>query len=127
ALDGENRYHACFTQGHRCVIVHPSTLAPVLIALDAMVLVVGPKGTRALKVAEFFRAPSSAAEREHVLAPNEMVLWVEIPNTGTRNASYEVRHKKSHDWPAVQAAVRHTAKGGKATELRVVVGHVGPT
>src|SRR5262245_35790493 len=26
ATDGENRYHAVFTQGHKCVIVHPSTL-----------------------------------------------------------------------------------------------------
>src|SRR5690349_337469 len=33
ALDGENRYHAIFTQGHKCVIVSPSTLAPALIAL----------------------------------------------------------------------------------------------
>ncbi len=31
ALDGENRYHAIFTQGHKCVIVNPSTLAPVLL------------------------------------------------------------------------------------------------
>src|SRR5262249_21819070 len=29
ALDGENRYHAVFTRGHKCVIVSPSTLAPV--------------------------------------------------------------------------------------------------
>src|SRR5262249_15080613 len=35
ALDGENRYHAVFTQGHRCVIASPSTLAPALIALGA--------------------------------------------------------------------------------------------
>src|SRR5438132_6913570 len=34
ALDGENQYHAIFTQGLRCVIVHPSTLAPALVALD---------------------------------------------------------------------------------------------
>src|SRR5262249_52660641 len=26
ALHGENRYHAVFTEGHKCVIVHPSTL-----------------------------------------------------------------------------------------------------
>src|SRR4051812_7316218 len=35
ALDGENRYHAVFTRGHKCVIVNPSTLAPALIALGA--------------------------------------------------------------------------------------------
>ena len=44
ALDGENQYHAIFTQGHPCVIVHPSTLAPALIALGATAEIVGPKG-----------------------------------------------------------------------------------
>src|SRR5437588_3139233 len=46
ALDGENRYHAVFAQGHKCVIVSPSTLAPVLIALGANVGVVGPEGKK---------------------------------------------------------------------------------
>ncbi len=45
AIDGENRYHALFSQGHKCVIVNPSTLAPVLIALGATAIVQGPKGS----------------------------------------------------------------------------------
>src|SRR6266851_7536542 len=76
ALDGENRYHAIFTKGHKCVIVNPSTLAPVLIALGASAQVVGPKGKRTIELAKFFQAPSSASEREHLLAPNELVLSV---------------------------------------------------
>src|SRR5262249_56545312 len=84
ALDGENQYHAIFTQGHRCVIVHPSTLAPVLIALGATAEVLGPKGKRTLSLDKFFHAPGTAAEREHVLAPNELVLSVTIP-AGPRN------------------------------------------
>src|SRR5947209_9606876 len=75
ATDGENRYHAVFTQGHPCVIVNPSTLAPVLIALGATAEVMGSRGDkRTLELAKFFRAPTTAEEREHVLAPNEMVL-----------------------------------------------------
>src|SRR5207248_255372 len=46
ATDGENQYHAIFTKGHPCVIVHPSTLAPALIALGATAEVQGPKGKR---------------------------------------------------------------------------------
>src|SRR5438552_5471159 len=53
ALDGENRYHAVFTQGHKCVIVHPSTLAPMLIALGATAEVLGPKGKRQVKLDQF--------------------------------------------------------------------------
>lgn len=128
ALDGENRYHAVFTQGHKCVIVNPSTLAPVLIALGARAQVKGPKGSREVDLAQFFRAPSSAAEREHTLAPNEIVVSVTIPaQADGKNASYEVRHKISHDWPAVQAAVACKLSGGKATGVRIVLGHVGPT
>jgi xanthine dehydrogenase YagS FAD-binding subunit len=127
ALDGENRYHAVFTKSHPCVIVHPSTLAPVLIALGASAEVLGPKGKRKIKLAEFFHAPTNPDEREHVLAPNEMVLSVTIPAAGLKNASYEVRHKQSYDWPLVQAAVAFKPDGGRATDVRIVLGHVAPT
>jgi xanthine dehydrogenase YagS FAD-binding subunit len=127
ALDGENRYHAIFTQGHKCVIVNPSTLAPTLIALGASAEVVGPKGKRTISLAEFFRAPVSETEREHVLAPNEIVRSVTIPNKGLKNASYEVRHKQAYDWPLVQAAVAFKFDDRKATQAQVVLGHVAPT
>jgi xanthine dehydrogenase YagS FAD-binding subunit len=128
ALDGENRYHAIFSKGHKCVIVSPSTLAPPLIALGAKAEVLGPKGKRTLELAKFFNAPSSATEREHVLAPNEMVLSVTIDAPRQpHNASYEVLHKQSYDWPLVQAAVAFQMDGGKAKGVKVVLGHVGPT
>jgi xanthine dehydrogenase YagS FAD-binding subunit len=127
ALDGENRYHAIFTQGHKCVIVNPSTLAPVLIALGASATVAGSRGERKIELDKFFHAPSSGAEREHVLEPNEIVVSVAIPRTDIRNASYEVRHKQSYDWPLVQAAVAFRLQDGKASGVRVVLGHVAPT
>jgi xanthine dehydrogenase YagS FAD-binding subunit len=127
ALEGENRYHAVFTQGHPCVIVNPSTLAPALIALGATADVVGPKGKRTVPLAKFFQAPKSALDREHVLAGNEVVVSVFVPNAGLKNASYEVRQKLSSDWPLVQAAVAFRIDGGKAKDMRVVLGHVAPT
>jgi xanthine dehydrogenase YagS FAD-binding subunit len=128
ALDGENRYHAVFAQGHKCVIVNPSTLAPALIALGATAEVLGPKGKRTIELAKFFQAPKSATEREHVLAPNEMVLSVTIPTKASlKNAEYQVRHKQSHDWPLVQAAVAFSLDQGKAKNVKIVLGHVAPT
>jgi xanthine dehydrogenase YagS FAD-binding subunit len=126
ALDGENRYHAVFAQGHPCVIVNPSTLAPALIALDARAEVIGPKGKRTLPLAKFFRAPTGPEAREHLLAPNEVVREVVIPRSGLKNASYEVRHKQSYDWPLVQAAVAFKLDDGKVSEVKVVLGHVAP-
>jgi xanthine dehydrogenase YagS FAD-binding subunit len=128
ALDGENEYHAVFTQGRPCVIVNPSTLAPPLIALGATAEVRGPKGKRTIELAKFFQAPAKEGQREHVLAPNEVVTQVTVaPAKGVASASYEVRHKQSYDWPLVQAAVAFALDGGKATGVRVVLGHVAPT
>jgi xanthine dehydrogenase YagS FAD-binding subunit len=129
ALDGENKYHAIFTQGQRCVIVNPSTLAPALLALGASVNILGPKGRRSIDIAKFFKAPASSADREHTLDPNEMVLDVTVPVRGLASASYEVRHKQAYDWPLVQAAVAFAGgrNGAKATGVKIVLGHVAPT
>jgi xanthine dehydrogenase YagS FAD-binding subunit len=127
ALDGENRYHAIFTQGHKCVIVHPSTLAPALIALGATAEVLGPKDRRTVELSKFFRAPSSGTEREHTLKPNEMVLSVTLTDHQMKNASYEVRHKQAYDWPLVQAAVAFRLDNGNANDVHIVLGHVAPT
>ncbi len=128
ALDGENRYHAIFTRGHKCVISHPSTLAPALIALGATVKVLGPKGERTIELAKFYKAPSGPDDREHVLAADEMVLSVSFSlDKAQKSASYEVRQKLSSDWPLVQAAVSLSLEGGKAKNVRVVLGHAAPT
>jgi xanthine dehydrogenase YagS FAD-binding subunit len=129
ALDGENRYHAVFTQGHRCVIVHPSTLAPVLTALGATADVMGPKARRIVEIARLYHAPNGPTDREHTLAPNELMLSVTIPRGGLNNAHYEVRQKQSSDWPLVQAAVAFQGgrDGANATGVKIVLGHVAPT
>ena len=133
AANGENRYHAVFTKDHKCFMVSPSTLGPVLIALNAIANVVGPKGTRRVPLAAFFHAPSGPTEREHVLAPNELLVSVQfmgpVPEQfwDFSSASYEVRHKQSYDWPLVQAAVALPHKDGKVQNVRIVLGHVAPT
>jgi xanthine dehydrogenase YagS FAD-binding subunit len=89
--------------------------------------VVGPRGRRTVELARFFRAPSEPAHREHTLAANEVLVAVTIPATPVANASYEVRHKQSHDWPLVQAAVVFTRENNQAGNVRIVLGHVAPT
>ena len=127
AIEGENKYHAIFTQGHPCVIVHPSTLAPALIALGATAEILGPRGRNTLELAKFFRNPTQQNNRETNLAPNEMVLSVSIPLPGLANADYEVLHKQAYDWPLVQAAVALRRDGNKAQNVKIVLGHVAPT
>jgi len=132
AQEGENQYHAIFTQGHPCVIVHPSTLAPPLIALGAVAEVMGPKGRREVPIEKLYQAPAKETQREHTLAPNEILVSVTIAPkaaTGTQlaNASYEVKQKETSDWPLVQASVVFNLVGKTARGVRIVLGHVAPT
>jgi xanthine dehydrogenase YagS FAD-binding subunit len=130
AQEGENQYHAIFTQGHPCVIVHPSTLAPPLIALGAVAQVIGPKGQREVPIEKLYQAPVKETQREHTLAPNEILVSVRIAPTAPgpiANASYEVKQKESSDWPLVQASVAFQLAGKTAKGVRVVLGHVAPT
>jgi xanthine dehydrogenase YagS FAD-binding subunit len=134
AQEGENQYHAIFTQGHPCVIVNPSSLAPPLIALGAVAKIVGPKGERELPLEKLYQAPVKDTQREHVLAPNEILVSIKFGGAGVpagamyRNASYEVRQKETSDWPLVQAAVAyHTDRTGVPKGVRVALGHVAPT
>jgi xanthine dehydrogenase YagS FAD-binding subunit len=126
AIDGENQYHAVFTQGQPCVIASPSTLAPALIALGATADVVGPNGRRTLEMSKFYRAPANSNDREHNLGANEIVASVSIPVRGMANASYEVRQKLGADWPLVQCAVAWAVNGGKTVDARVVLSQVAP-
>jgi xanthine dehydrogenase YagS FAD-binding subunit len=134
AQEGENQFHAIFTQGNPCVIVHPSTLAPPLIAFGATAEVLTVKGRREVPVEKLFQAPSKDGQREHTLAPNELLGAVtiapKIPAGATfMNASYEVKQKETSDWPLVQASVAfHYERGSKlARGVRIVLGHVAPT
>jgi xanthine dehydrogenase YagS FAD-binding subunit len=124
---GDNRYHAIFGNSGPALFVNPSSLGPVLIALDARVSITGPKGKkRELTAAEFFRTPKAENERETALKPNEILTEIQIPIKGLKNAVYEVRHRHGFDWPYVTAAVAFQLKGGVASEARVVLGHVAP-
>ncbi len=124
--DGDNRYHAVFgNQGPAC-FVHPSSLAPALIALGAKVDMVGPKGKRQVGMGEFFRVPQRADEREHVLEPNEILARISIPLSGLASATYKVRQRAGLDWPLVTASVAFQ-NASAARRARVVLGHVAPT
>ena len=126
--EGDNRYHAIFGTDGDVLSVSASSLAPVLIALDATLTAEGPKGkTRKIQAAEFFRAPHSENERETALKPNEVLTGISIPIKGLKNATYEVRHRHGLDWPYVTATVAFVEKNGSASDARVVLGHVAPT
>jgi xanthine dehydrogenase YagS FAD-binding subunit len=125
--EGDNRYHAIFGNDGPAYFVSASVLGPPLVALGAIleIAAAGSK-TRQIPVADLFRIPRTASEREIVLAPNEVLTQIYIPAQARQNATYEVRQRQGLDWPLVTASVSLPAKGttGKA---EIVLGHVAPT
>ena len=108
-------------------IVHPSSLAVPLIALDARFRVVGPAGEREVPAGDYFASPDKNLYGETVLAPNEILTHVTLPAPGTvKSATYEVRFKQSHDWPLASASVALTLSGQTIRGARVVMGAVAP-
>ena len=59
ALAGLHERHAIFGWTDECVAVHPSDPAVALVALDAVVDVVGPAGPRAIPSTGFHTSRSS--------------------------------------------------------------------
>lgn len=104
AADGENQYHAIFGDAG-CHIVHPSNIAPSLLALDAVFVVRSTAGERTIKSTEFFTMPDVDIERENVLKPGDILTEIRIPAAPTHSATIELREKQSFDWPLVMASV----------------------
>ena len=53
--------------------------------------------------------------------------FIYIASFNRPNLYYEVRQKQSYDWPVAAAAVSFKLDGGKARNVKIVLGHVGPT
>lgn len=127
AEGGENRFHAILGGGP-CHIVHPSTLAVALVALEATVAVHGDAGPRTLPIERLFVLPQTNIAAEHALAPGELLLGVAVPAPAPGQRSvYEVaKEKLSHDWPLGEVVVSLALDGGIIRGARVVLGHVAP-
>jgi xanthine dehydrogenase YagS FAD-binding subunit len=125
-VDGDNRYHAILGNAGPAYFVSPSSLGPSLVALGATIRVAGPKGTRDVPAARFFRTPKANDEREHDLQPNEIVTEVRVPPPTGANATYEVREREALDWPLATASVALKMNGNRVQTARVVLGHVAP-
>jgi len=127
AVNGLNRYHAIFGPGP-CHIVHPSDLAPALMALGARITIVGPSGGREIGLEEFFRMPEEDVTRENLLQPDEIVtqIFVPRPRPGARSLFLKQRERESFDWALSSVALALTLEGGLCREIRVVLGGVAP-
>jgi len=128
---GENELHAILGGGPS-YIVHPSDLAPALVALEATFRVVGPGGTRDVAAADFFVLPRQDAAHENVLADDELLASVDVPlrsaASGTRARSTYVKIMDREAWTHALASVALALdmQGDVCRRARVVLGGVAP-
>jgi carbon-monoxide dehydrogenase medium subunit len=92
-------------------------LPPVLMALDASIVVLGRSGSRSLKVEDLF-----AGYYETVLKRDEIIAELHIPPQGARRAAYlKCTTGSADDWPALGVAVSLEADSNVMRAPRVVV------
>ena len=121
AQKGENKYHALFDNGD-CAVVHASSIAPPLVALDAVVVTT----KRKIPIEKFFVPTTTDITHEHVLEEGEIITEVLVPaaTKGWKNAFREATERDSQDWALVTAAVALQIEGGMVKAARVALGSV---
>jgi len=129
AATGENKYHAIFGGGPS-YIVHPSDLAPMLLALGASVDVTGGNGKRTIPLDKFFTLPADAnVRRENVLQNDEIITEVIVPASKfAANSTYlKFKERDSMDFAMSAVAAAVTLGPNKTvTDARIVLGGVAP-
>lgn len=98
---------------------------PFLMAMDAEVDVVGPRGRRSVPFVDFYKG-----YKKLDLRPGEIVTAVRFaaPAKGEQVRLFKVSQRKDLDISSVNAAFRvKMGKDGSVIEARVVFGGVGPT
>jgi xanthine dehydrogenase YagS FAD-binding subunit len=127
AATGENKYNAILGGGPS-YIVHPSDLAPMLLALDANLTIAGTNGSRELKLAKFFTLPGEGnIRRENVLAESEIITAVSVPATAMRSTYLKFKERESLDFAMSAVAVAVDLDGAKKVKTaRIVLGGVAP-
>jgi xanthine dehydrogenase YagS FAD-binding subunit len=127
ALDGYHHIHAILGTSEHCIATHPSDMAVAMMALEATVQLQGPQGQRTVPLQEFYFVPGSTPERENVLMPGELIIFVTLPRLarGTRSYYLKRRDRASYEFALASAAVVAQMQGQRMQRMRVALGGIG--
>jgi xanthine dehydrogenase YagS FAD-binding subunit len=122
---GLNREHAIL-DADRCVAVNPSDTAPALIALDAKMVIRGPKGERVVNAEDYFIGPAIDITRMTILQPGDLLTTIRIPSTWAGSQFYfeKVRDRSVWDFALVNVAAAVVTSGSAIERIRLVVNGV---
>ena len=126
ALAGEHKYYHAILEYGKCVMAHPSDLAPALIALKARALIAGPEGNRDVPLEDFFLGPNHVEET--VLKPDELITDIRIPSPSPGTLQVFLKHRIRHsaDFALSSVALVGHMSGEVCNEIRIVLGGIAP-
>ncbi|MFQ5796325.1 MAG: FAD binding domain-containing protein [Candidatus Bipolaricaulia bacterium] len=125
AEQGVNCHHAIFGSSP-CVAVHPSDLAPALIALDAQVRIVGPDLDGELSLEEIFTLPREEHRQRTLLEAADLVAEVLIPGRPDGSNGIYLKAMDRADWSfaLVSVAMQIDWTGDRIENVCIVLGGV---
>jgi xanthine dehydrogenase YagS FAD-binding subunit len=122
-----NREHAILGAS-RCVAVNPSDTAPVLVALDAEMVVRNSGGERVVPAQDFFIGPAVDIMRMTAMQPGDILTSIRIPSTwaGSRFYFEKARDRAVWDFPLANVASAARVTNGTIEDIRIVANGVAP-
>lgn len=126
AYDGFNRSHAVLGTSDHCIATYPGDFAQALIALDAVVDIAGPSGSRTMPFADLHRPPGEDPSVETTLEEGDLITAFMIPPTpfARRSLYLKIRDRESFEFALASAAVALDIADGAVREARIALGGV---
>jgi xanthine dehydrogenase YagS FAD-binding subunit len=126
ALKGEHRYYHSILKNGKCVMAHPSDMAPALAALDCTVIVANSGGEKEMPILDLFQGPNAFAET--ILRSDEFITGIKVPNQKGKTYQSFLKHRirRSADFALASVAAVVRVSGGICEEIRIILGGVAP-
>ena len=127
AITGSNRTLAILGTSNHCIATNPSDMCVAMAALDAVIHVEGPKGTRTIPIGDFHLLPGDTPDRETVLEPGDLITHVTLPPpiAGSKQVYLKLRDRASYEFALASAAVVMKVDGRNVSYIRIALGGVG--
>src|SRR6266566_2081729 len=126
AREGYHRNLAILGASEACIATHPSDMAVAMVALDAVVRVLGPDGERTIPLTSFHRLPGDEPQRDTVLEHSEVITAVDLPplTFATHSHYRKVRDRASYAFALVSVAAAIDVADGRVRDARIAFGGV---
>jgi xanthine dehydrogenase YagS FAD-binding subunit len=126
ARAGYHRDLAILGASEACIATHPSDMAVAMVALDAVVHVLGPKGERTIPLVGFHRLPGDEPQRDTVREHGELITAIDLPKLpfATRSHYRKVRDRASYAFALVSVAAAIDVSDGIVRDVRIALGGV---